>query len=274
MPTRARPSGRCRWGRRRWRARGRRTGLGPRRLAEAGAGVFLSGDGVVVGVCAGHRAAAGVSCTSVHGGKCCGKGSARPRPGRWHGLAAGVDHRAAKSGPGICVEIAFKPWLQSCCATVMAFSIPSGVAWGHLPLHPQAVAQAKCLPLNADGNELPAVSAEANPKRNESSMPHALVVDDDHDSAESLRALIAGEHFTVAVAHNLRDAQAPDRAAAAGHPVAGPAPARWQWNGPAGRPQAGGQLGSRAVHGLRQPRDLHPGACAWARPTTSSSRST
>jgi two-component system, NtrC family, response regulator AtoC len=38
-------------------------------------------------------------------------------------------------------------------------------------------------------------------------MPHALVVDDDHDSAASLRALIAGEQFTVSVAHNLRDAK-------------------------------------------------------------------
>ncbi|MDR7297824.1 DNA-binding NtrC family response regulator [Pelomonas aquatica] len=38
-------------------------------------------------------------------------------------------------------------------------------------------------------------------------MPHALVVDDDPDSAASLRALIAGEQFTVAVAHNLRDAR-------------------------------------------------------------------
>jgi len=38
-------------------------------------------------------------------------------------------------------------------------------------------------------------------------MPHALVVDDDSDSAASLRALIAGEQFTVAVAHNLRDAR-------------------------------------------------------------------
>jgi DNA-binding NtrC family response regulator len=38
-------------------------------------------------------------------------------------------------------------------------------------------------------------------------MPHALVVDDDHDSAASLRELIAGEQFTVAVAHNLRDAR-------------------------------------------------------------------
>jgi len=38
-------------------------------------------------------------------------------------------------------------------------------------------------------------------------MPHALVVDDDIDSAASLRALIAGERFTVAVAHNLRDAR-------------------------------------------------------------------
>ena len=36
---------------------------------------------------------------------------------------------------------------------------------------------------------------------------HALVVDDDIDSAASLRALIAGEHFTVAVANNLRDAR-------------------------------------------------------------------
>ena len=38
-------------------------------------------------------------------------------------------------------------------------------------------------------------------------MPHALVVDDDTDSAASLRALIAGEHFTVAVASSLRDAR-------------------------------------------------------------------
>jgi two-component system, NtrC family, response regulator AtoC len=38
-------------------------------------------------------------------------------------------------------------------------------------------------------------------------MPHALVVDDDVDSAASLRMLVAGEQFTVAVAHNLRDAR-------------------------------------------------------------------
>ncbi len=38
-------------------------------------------------------------------------------------------------------------------------------------------------------------------------MPHALVVDDDPDSAASLRALIAGEQFTVAVANNMRDAR-------------------------------------------------------------------
>ncbi len=38
-------------------------------------------------------------------------------------------------------------------------------------------------------------------------MPHALVVDDDVDSARSLRALIAGECFSVAMAHNLRDAR-------------------------------------------------------------------
>jgi len=38
-------------------------------------------------------------------------------------------------------------------------------------------------------------------------MPHALVVDDDVDSATTMRELIAGEQFTVAVAHNLRDAR-------------------------------------------------------------------
>jgi two-component system, NtrC family, response regulator AtoC len=38
-------------------------------------------------------------------------------------------------------------------------------------------------------------------------MPHALVVDDDIDSAATLRMLIAGEQFTVAVAHSLRDAR-------------------------------------------------------------------
>jgi DNA-binding NtrC family response regulator len=38
-------------------------------------------------------------------------------------------------------------------------------------------------------------------------MPHALVVDDDIDAATTLRALMAGERFTVAVAHNLRDAR-------------------------------------------------------------------
>jgi len=38
-------------------------------------------------------------------------------------------------------------------------------------------------------------------------MPHALVVDDDVDAAETLRRLIAGEQFTVAVAHSLGDAR-------------------------------------------------------------------
>jgi len=38
-------------------------------------------------------------------------------------------------------------------------------------------------------------------------MPHALVVDDDVDSAATLRMLIAGEQFTVAMAHSLRDAR-------------------------------------------------------------------
>jgi DNA-binding NtrC family response regulator len=39
------------------------------------------------------------------------------------------------------------------------------------------------------------------------SMPHALIVDDDTDSARLLRGLIASEHFTVAVAHTLHDAR-------------------------------------------------------------------
>jgi two-component system, NtrC family, response regulator AtoC len=38
-------------------------------------------------------------------------------------------------------------------------------------------------------------------------MPHALVVDDEVDSAESLKMLIAAERFTVAVAYTLRDAR-------------------------------------------------------------------
>lgn len=38
-------------------------------------------------------------------------------------------------------------------------------------------------------------------------MTHALIVDDDVDSASTLKALIASERFTVAVVHNLRDAR-------------------------------------------------------------------
>ncbi|MGC4079992.1 MAG: sigma-54 dependent transcriptional regulator [Rubrivivax sp.] len=38
-------------------------------------------------------------------------------------------------------------------------------------------------------------------------MHHALIVDDDVDSATTLRELVAGERFTVAVAHTLRDAR-------------------------------------------------------------------
>jgi two-component system, NtrC family, response regulator AtoC len=38
-------------------------------------------------------------------------------------------------------------------------------------------------------------------------MKHALIVDDDADSAQSLKMLIAGENFTVSVANNLRDAK-------------------------------------------------------------------
>ena len=38
-------------------------------------------------------------------------------------------------------------------------------------------------------------------------MTHALIVDDDADSASTLKALIAGEGFTVAVVHTLRDAR-------------------------------------------------------------------
>ena len=36
---------------------------------------------------------------------------------------------------------------------------------------------------------------------------HALIVDDDIDSAQSLKDLVAAEHLTVAVAHSLRDAR-------------------------------------------------------------------
>ncbi|MBZ8140117.1 sigma-54-dependent Fis family transcriptional regulator [Rubrivivax gelatinosus] len=38
-------------------------------------------------------------------------------------------------------------------------------------------------------------------------MHHALIVDDDVDSATTLRELVAGDRFTVAVAHTLRDAR-------------------------------------------------------------------
>ncbi|WP_418316013.1 sigma-54-dependent transcriptional regulator [Piscinibacter sakaiensis] len=38
-------------------------------------------------------------------------------------------------------------------------------------------------------------------------MTHALIVDDDVDSAETLRALVAASGYTVAVAHTLRDAR-------------------------------------------------------------------
>ena len=38
-------------------------------------------------------------------------------------------------------------------------------------------------------------------------MSHALIVEDDVDSAEMMAALIAGEKFTVATAHSLRDAR-------------------------------------------------------------------
>ena len=38
-------------------------------------------------------------------------------------------------------------------------------------------------------------------------MPHALIVDDEPDSAETLAALVATEHFTVATAGSLRDAR-------------------------------------------------------------------
>ena len=38
-------------------------------------------------------------------------------------------------------------------------------------------------------------------------MSHALIVDDDVDSAAMLAALVAKEKFTVATAHTLRDAR-------------------------------------------------------------------
>jgi len=41
----------------------------------------------------------------------------------------------------------------------------------------------------------------------EVAMPHALVVDDESDSAEMMAALISTEGFTVATAGSLRDAR-------------------------------------------------------------------
>ncbi|MEO7852558.1 MAG: sigma-54 dependent transcriptional regulator, partial [Rubrivivax sp.] len=38
-------------------------------------------------------------------------------------------------------------------------------------------------------------------------MAHALIVDDDTDSADSLKMLVAGDRMTVALAHSLRDAR-------------------------------------------------------------------
>ena len=38
-------------------------------------------------------------------------------------------------------------------------------------------------------------------------MPHALLVDDDSDAAETMAMLIANEGFTVATAGSLRDAR-------------------------------------------------------------------
>ena len=38
-------------------------------------------------------------------------------------------------------------------------------------------------------------------------MPHALLVDDDADAAETMAMLIANEGFTVATAGTLRDAR-------------------------------------------------------------------
>ena len=55
---------------------------------------------------------------------------------------------------------------------------------------------------------LPAVGqGQANGTEKGDSVAHALIVDDEGDSVESLQALITAEHFTVAVAHNLRDAR-------------------------------------------------------------------
>src|SRR5687768_751928 len=56
-----------------------------------------------------------------------------------------------------------------------------------------------------------AVAWSRTPRRRESQeevqVPHALVVDDEADSAEMMAALIATEGFTVATAGSLRDAR-------------------------------------------------------------------
>ena len=85
--------------------------------------------------------------------------------------------------------------------------------------------------------------------------------------------LIANEGFTVATAGSLRDArrqmalQEPDIVLLDLHA------ARRQRHGAVRRRQAPAERRGRADHRPRQPRDVDPGACASAPPTTSSSRS-
>jgi two-component system response regulator AtoC len=91
-------------------------------------------------------------------------------------------------------------------------------------------------------------------------MSHALIVEDDADSAETMAALIATQGFTVATARTLRDArrqialQQPDMILLDLQLPDG--------NGMESvlRPATGGAVRNRADHGSCQPRELDPGA--------------
>ena len=103
-------------------------------------------------------------------------------------------------------------------------------------------------------------------------MPHALLVDDDADAAETMAMLIANEGFTVATAGSLRDAR---RQMALQEPdivlldLMLPDGSGMELFNDV---KAAAQRRARADHRPRQPRHLDPGASASAPPTTSSSR--
>ena len=103
-------------------------------------------------------------------------------------------------------------------------------------------------------------------------MPHALLVDDDADAAETMAMLIANEGFTVATAGSLRDArrqmalQEPDIVLLDLMLPDGSGMELFSDVKQLAQRRAG------ADHRPRQPRHLDPGACASARPTTWSSR--